>query len=116
MPKAGEIANELRRIADALESANTEVELPRPVFAFYAESKETFSALADGLPRPLRKKINDADDERWANLQITSEMAAVLCYAQVPRNKMCTLVEPAKAAVYDCHPLLSAAELEEVGK
>jgi len=39
------------------------------------------------------------------------EGVTVQVYA--PRNKVCTLI---KAAVWDCEPLLSAAELEEVGK
>ena len=110
MPKAGEIAKELRRIADALETI-PDADLPRPMVAFYADSKEDFTMLASSLPRPLKKKVRDANDDRWAKLVIEcNSMTSVQCYAEVSRNKMCTLIEPAKPAVYDCHPLLSTEE------
>lgn len=111
MPKANEVATELRKLADALSvQPETEIDKPRVIFSYY--EKEPFIAAVRLLPHPLTKKI-DYPDEKFASMVVTYNTDAICISASAPRSKTCEIIEPAKPAVYDCPSLLS--EEEEMG-
>lgn len=101
---AGQVAIELRKLADSLDR-EPEAAIEKPgVYLYHWGQKETFLALAKILPRPLTKKYTETD----VFLEYRND--AIDVSAQISRNKVCELVEPAKPAVYRCEPLLSEAE------
>jgi len=113
MPKANEVANELRKLADSLD-VNPDADMVRPSISWYhwSEShKDKFLAVARLLPRPLNKKVGTGEH---ADLTIEYRSDALLAYASIPRSLTCELVEPAKAAVYKCEPILSQLEESEL--
>jgi hypothetical protein len=108
MPKAGEVAAELRRIADALDK-EPEAEVKRPLCFFYPDSKEEFLTLARILPHPLEKLYGAADD-LYAKYTLDGKSPSVWLRAEIERSKICTLISPAIPAKYECEPLLSQEE------
>src|SRR5580658_1590552 len=56
MPKANEVATELRRIADALDK-EPDAELPSARLWLHADDKSTFLSAVRLMPRPLKKSI-----------------------------------------------------------
>ena len=56
MPFARDVANELRKLADALDK-EPKTEVAQPLFSFINNTKEKFMASARLLPRPLAKVI-----------------------------------------------------------
>ena len=117
MPKASEVAAELRKLADALD-CDPEQELFRPEIDFTCKYKSSFGrdkakkifiALARILPHPLKKGTQSFDSEA-IELRHTSD--ALIVVTSIERTKVCKLIEPAKTipAVYKCEPLLSAEE------
>ena len=111
---AGQVATELRRLADALDK-EPELAISRPsVYISYRyggdTAKDMFIGIARILPRPLAKIYKD--DE----LQLKYESPALNVQAYIERNKVCEIVEPARPAVYHCVPLLSDEEMEEAVK
>jgi hypothetical protein len=112
MITAGQIAAELRRIADVLDK-EPETELVRPNLYFfhgYSNTKENFLALARLFPRPFKKGDGYSHDA----IMLTHETDALEVYASIDRSKVCILESPAIPAKYRCEPLLSAAEEESV--
>lgn len=115
MPTASVVATELRRIADGLDK-EPEVAIPQPLLSFYCRdfsgsaAKDAFLALARILPKPFVKETTDSEVEIGHG---KGNKAAVWFRAVVDRSLICTLIEPAKPAVYDCPALLS--EEEEAG-
>ena len=116
MPKAMEVANELRKLADALEKIG-ENRMSRISIYIRPDSKEQFLMLAKAMPRPLFKL---ADDSYYTvtNWPLTKEGRRD--YSNVPiadvdisidRTNICRMVSPAVPAKYECEPLLS--EIEE---
>ena len=105
MTTAGAVATELRRIADALDKEpEAEITIPSVWFWSYGH-KESFLNLMRLMPRPFEKEYKDS------NLIVTkSDLTAIHFQARVDRSAVCTLVEPAKPAVYKCEPLLSDEE------
>ena len=117
MPKASEVAMELRRVADALD-AKPETNLVQPMLSFYCNSygegdkgKAIFLATARLLPRPLNKEF---DGNSYEIEHGKDGKSAVWVRACISRENVCELVEPAKPAVYRCEPLLSEAEDEAI--
>lgn len=109
MPKSREVATELRKLADALDTI-PETEIKRPYVSFYHHSeseKEGFLAIARVLPHPLTK---DYGEDLTDKLTVEYKTDAIIASASIPRFLVCRIVEPAKPAVYDCQPLLSAEE------
>jgi len=106
MPKAHEIAAELRRIADSIER-EPETEMVRPMVSFYNDTKEQFLATARLFPRPLHK---DIDDRKYGLENADYRKGAVWLRSQIDRNQVCTLIKAAQPAVYDCEALLSEDE------
>lgn len=112
MPKASEIAIELRKLAD-LFGSHPDVDLIQPSLSFYHHAtgtKEEFIALAAIFPRPYAKGDGYSHEE----ITLKYQADAVRVYAQIERARVCTFVTPATPAVYECEPLLSQAEEEAV--
>lgn len=110
MPKAKEVAAELRKLAEGLES-DPEAEVSQPWITFWP-GKEAFLSLARLLPRPISKKY-DANDVTLAYGSPSG--TPIYVRAVAGRTLVCRLVEPAKPAVYECEPLLSEAEEAQIG-
>jgi hypothetical protein len=117
MPKASEVANELRKLADALDQ-EPDIELIRAEVDFPCKyigdiDKPIFLALARILPRPLVKRKQSYDDRA---LEISHTTPAMRVTAEILQSKVCKLVQPERIipAVYDCEPLLSIEEEESL--
>src|SRR6185437_3416081 len=109
MPKASEVANELRKLADTLDRA-PEADVARPRIGFWYDSqKEMFLETVKLMPRPLKKKY-PKDPGKFERIYVEHNSEAIELFTTVYQSAVCQLIEPAKAAVYDCKPLLSAEE------
>lgn len=110
MPKAGEVAIKLRRIADALD-ADADTVIVKPTLSFHPWEKEAFLALAAIFPRPYTK----GDGWNHSQITLTHDGNAVEVYAAIDRSRVCTIKVPAQPAIYDCEPsLLSQAEEQHI--
>jgi hypothetical protein len=110
MPKASEIAIELRKMADALDT-EPDAQMVRPFLSWHHYSgseKASFISIAKMMPRPFRKVVDTLTTNPVLDIQYSS--SAITIYAQIPQSLTCKLIEPAKAAVYECDPILSALE------
>ena len=109
MPKNHEVAQELRKLADALD-VQPEQEAVQPSVYFSCkykdDGKELFLGLAKLLPRPLKK--SDGFDHSEMVLSYSSN--ALLINTSIERSKVCRMIEPAREAKFECEPLLSAEE------
>jgi hypothetical protein len=109
MPKAHEIATELRKLADALD-ANPEMEHKKPWVWFYAaDTKQQFLNAVSVIPRPFKKSDTDPNS-KYNKIQVEYVSPTIDLLASVYKSLTCELVEPAKPAVYRCDPILSALE------
>jgi hypothetical protein len=113
MPKANEVATELRKLADALDR-EPETELVRGNIVFNCKymggkGKPIFLALARILPHPLTKGTQAYDNDA---MELSHKTAALVVSTGIERSLVCKIVTPEKIipAVYDCVPLLSEAE------
>lgn len=103
--KASVIAQELRRIADALDKEpDAEIHHTFPSFDTDAD-KDAFLRLARVWPRPAKKEIT-WPEESYSALNLIHGNARL----SIKRSSLCTLVKPAQPAVYDCEPILSKFE------
>ena len=115
-PTAGQVASELRRIADALDvEPDTEVEAPMVTFycnSYLAEDKGKAVSLnvVRLLPRPL------VENHTRADIEIENpDQSVVWLRAFINPAAVCEIVEPAKPAVYRFIPLLSDQEVAKLG-
>jgi hypothetical protein len=109
MVKAGAIAIELRKLADALDT-NPEAETVQPTLMFGCWSnKPAFFAAASLVPRPAKKDWGKPEDQ-YAYLNVTHESEALKVQATIWRSEVCEIVEPARPAVFRCPSILSEAE------
>ena len=113
MPKASEVAFELRRIANAL-AKHPDSEIYKPWLSFYCDTKDEFLATARVLPRPIQKRVNKITDS-YSKFEVFHRSAALDFYCNIPQTDMCVLVEPAKPARYECPSILSAEEEAALG-
>ena len=114
MPKANAIATRLREIADFLDKT-PDAELTKPSLSFYhgyGDTKEQFVNLAKVFPRPFEKGDGYSHDQ----ITLSHDGEAVSAYASIDRSRVCTLIEPARPARYDCVPLLSLEEDNALGE
>jgi len=112
MPKASEVAAELRKFADSLDT-NPDAEILAASVYFYhwnKKNKDQFMALAKLLPRPLKKELRGSEDNK--DLTLLYESDAMKVYSEIPQAATCTLIEPARPAVYRCDPILSDEDHE----
>jgi hypothetical protein len=114
MTTAGQIAQELRRIADAFDK-EPETVMEKPMLSFHCNNysaankgKAAFLAAVRLLPKPLKKEPSDTSYE--VGYGRMDSKVAVWSRAVIDRASVCTLIEPAKPAVYDCPSLLSVEE------
>lgn len=119
MFKAREIAAELRRIADAIE-CEPEKELQQPTLSFSFYEKEPFLAIVKALPKPVYKHytqysltISTAPMKDNKEYRVYDYLPVYLV-VDVPRDKVCKLIQEAQDAVYECESLLSDAEAAEI--
>lgn len=110
MTTAGQVAIELRKLADALDKEPAAA-IVRPYILFNTDDKEVFLALARMFPRPYDKSV-DGEETQWPNRQIKYQNESIHAWATCPLAKTCVLVSPAIPAKYECEPLLSAEEEE----
>ena len=111
MTTAGQIAIELRKLADALER-EPEASIDAPIVSWYywgESQKDAFKATTRGMSKPLEKSINSGD------LKVEYKSDAITIRTTIPQSVSCTLLEPAKPAKYRCDPILSDGEAETLG-
>ena len=110
MPKASEVANELRKLADGLDKEpDALIERPFMYFSHYGiTNKASFMAIAKAIPRPFTKEYKGKDFE------INYQREGIDLCARINRDAVCHIVEPAKPAVYKCEPILSQIEEESL--
>lgn len=108
MSKAGLVAIELRRLADALD-AQPDAEIIKPMVTFFGYDKASFLSTVRLMPRPLTKRVTEVGST-WARLRVDHENRSIDITASVPQSLTCELVEPAKPAVYRCDSILSEEE------
>ncbi|HWF62905.1 MAG TPA: hypothetical protein VN666_21715 [Nitrospira sp.] len=107
MPKASEVAAELRKVADLLDR-EPEAEIKKPLISAGSDEKDEFLAIARLMPRPFKKTYRD-----WCgtpSIELDYESEAVRIWALAPRSVACRVIKPAVPAVYDCEPLLTLEE------
>lgn len=116
MPTAHQVAIELRKFADALDTdPDVEIAKTNVWWYFWSKSdKEMFKRIVRLLPRPLVKSIDDPTSDNPRIVVTSPSNAAVEFEARIPQRVNCRLVEPARPAVYDCEPLLSETEEAEI--
>lgn len=107
MPKASEVASELRKLADSLDR-EPDATIRNPWIMFYCDERDEFLNTARLLPRPLTKR--DGIDGKNYELVYGDILGPVHVECCVPKSKACRLVKPAQEAVYECLPILSADE------
>lgn len=107
--KASEVAAELRRVADSLDT-NPEI-LITPYFSIQVEDddKQKFKELARTMPRPMKKGV-DFPGASYASFKLEHSFWCI----KIPQSKICVIKEPARPAVYDCPPLFSPKEEAEL--
>lgn len=113
MPLAKDVALELRKLADSLDK-QPDAEITQPWITFYEHQKERFLATARLLPRPLTKD-EDYDSSRF-RLIYDSFDTSIHIECSVDKSTVCTLIEPAKPAVYKCVSILIDDELETMSQ
>jgi hypothetical protein len=106
----------LREAADALD-ARPEFELPRYVGSnfrienfYYYEDKDRFLAAMRALGAGTKTQ-----DDNYGSPVLRFTIPNGRLSLSVSRDRVCRLVKPAQPAEYDCQPLLSPEESEQVG-
>lgn len=118
MSKASEVASELRKLADALDR-EPEANVRHPWISFYCQhsgEKEAFMNLARILPRPLKKEY-DNEGKSWDRLRLVYgdvSKGPIHVELSIHRSSVCRMIRPAQEAVYDCKPVLSKEEEEQL--
>lgn len=108
MPKAHEIATDLRKMADALD-LKPNAEHQKAWLWFYCDTKEQFLSAATVVPRPLCKR-EDTPGYPHSRIYLEHNTPNLQIDASVAKSLTCELVEPAKPAIYRCDPIISALE------
>lgn len=114
MVKGIELANELRKLADAVEGLAEVGTFGKPYllmgFSYGGDvQKSGFINFAKVMLKPFEKKFT----EREVQLEYESNSLSIKAY--IERNKVCKIITPAQPAVYDCEALLSQAEIAQLG-
>ncbi len=115
MPKASEVANELRKFAEALD-ATPDANVKLAMLSFYSDTKEQFVNAAKVMIRPFVKSEDDYGHESYRRIHLRHATDALIVDVNVYKSLTCELVEPARPAVYRCDPILSLAEEAEVSR
>lgn len=113
MTTAGQVAIELRKLADALD-AKPEEKVIRPYVLFSATTKDEFLNTARLLPHPLKKREDNHGDSKYHKIYVEHINPSVDISVSVYKSLTCELIAPARPAVYRCVPIFSAAEDESL--
>lgn len=114
MSERTEFITGLRELADYLEN---NPEAPIPSNAYIGVSVTDYGnpagtryrlEIVARCPGPWQKELDDSF------LTLIKDFHGVKYRVMCARDHVCTMVEPAKPAVWDCEPLLSAKEFEEL--
>ena len=114
MARAGDVAVELRKFVENLEN-NPDVDIPKTYMHFSTQTKDQFLAVAGVIPRPFKKSVV-GENGAYPQIEIKHDTDNVCIWALVLQSLTCTLVEPAKPAVYKCDPILSEDEDAKLAK
>lgn len=106
--KAIDAVENLRELADLLEK-HPEADVSSVYLHLYFYDKESFFSIARDFMRPCVKKYEDGDHGYLTLTHGKSDHGGET-NLKILRSTACTLVEPAKPAVYDCDLILSADE------
>ena len=106
---AGAVAQELRRIADALDKEPTLEIAPHLSIGARFDDVEGFRKLAKIMPRPMSKRIG-CEGTTYEDFVLESEFWNI----RIPRKTICKIIQPAQPAIYDCPPVLSEEEEAEM--
>ena len=113
MPKAHEVASELRKLADSLDR-EPEADISRPsVFFNTGAKKSEFLNLARLFPHPF---IKQQAPYFSGKLEILYKTPGAEIKAWIERSEVCRLVRPAQEAEYECEPIFSQVEEESLGE
>ena len=109
MHTAEQVAAELRRIADALDT-NPTLEL-EPYLSIHAsgDDKASFIALAKSMPRPMEKGV-DFEGTSYSDFKLEHSFWRI----KIPQSVMCVIKTPARAAEYECLSIFSPEEEAEL--
>jgi hypothetical protein len=107
------LANELAKLAEHLKQQPDLDIGTMHLFNGYGPSAEQFKALAKVFPRPLKKEIRTLAGQQEIVLRNETIHGLNISFS-VAQSKVCRMVVPARAAVYDCEPLLSPEEEAEL--
>lgn len=110
MPKASEVAAELRKFADRLDASPDAVIVKPDLYfshSYVTNAKELFMSVAKLLPRPLKKGEGYSKDD----FTLDYMSVGLDIRAKIAKSETCRLVTPAQNAVYECDPILSDEEL-----
>ena len=110
--RASEVATALRALADRLDT-HPDLLIGTPRIWFYFHAKETFTNMVRLMPRPLKKTIF-MPESQWPDLLVDFRSKPLDITATIPKSLSCTLIEPARPAVYRCDPVLSPEEDAEM--
>ena len=115
MPKASVVAAELRNLADRLDaSPDTVIEKLFITRSHYSSTKNEFLDFVKLMPRPLKKGTADYGLSSGPELTVAYEGTGINIHVTIPQSATCTLITPARPAVYDCNPILSAEDEAEI--
>lgn len=117
MPKASEVAAELRKLADVLDkSPDTLTSKPDLTFWYsFADDKDKFLNTARILPHPLTKNY-PKDGNEYSRVSVDYESSGLRVSASIYRTSICQIIKPAQPAVYDCEFTLSVEEDAGLGE
>ena len=110
--KSHAIAAELRKLADSIEKM-PDVDMPSTRIFMSADDKTCFLNAVARMPRPLKKSVF-MPNSNYPKMLLEYENSGFFITAMVAQSLTCTLIEPAKPAVYKCEPILSADEESEL--
>ena len=113
MVTAAMVAMELRKLAETLELEPL-AEIKQAYVSFYHDCKQPFLNTVRLMPHPLTKRVDDSSPT-YPRLKVDYQTDAIHIATSVPQSVTCTLIEPAKPAVYDCPSLLSIEEESALG-
>lgn len=108
MPLAHEVATELRKLADSLDTT-PDATVSQAFVSFNNKyegesAKDKFLAIANAMPKPFKK------DYTYLDLTLRYRTPAIDVWNSIMRTSICRLIKPAQPAEFECEPLFSTEE------
>lgn len=106
--KAIDAVKNLRALADMLEK-HGDLDIWMTSATVWVEDKNAFLELAKGMPHPVRKEYEEGEygDLRLLHGKLTEDTEIEV---RIRRSNICTLIEPARPAKYDCPSIFTPEE------